>query len=99
MTACLGYEGSAGRPPLAEFNKVLSGFKDDATVGLVVLRKGKNETLKGLVLAKAPKDPMGGFGGFPLGGGFPPMGGGGFPPMGGGFPPMGGGFPPMGGGG
>ncbi len=62
----------------AAFRRVLSDIKPDASVDVVVLRKGKKETIKDVKLPEA-KETVGGFlpgGAFPPGGGFP----GAFPP-------------------
>jgi hypothetical protein len=84
---------------LPGLDKVLADIKPDTKVDVVVLRKGKKETIKGLSLpeAKAAAPGVGGFG--PPGGlagqpGGPP---GGFNP-GGGLPAGVGGFGPPGGG-
>lgn len=101
----LEVDGKPVARDIKSFGDALAKVKEDTPVSVVVLRKGKNETIKGLELPKAQAFPMGPGGGFPMGppDGFPPMGG--FPmPPGGGFPPMGGnpfqppGVFPMGGG-
>ncbi len=75
----------------AAFRRLLSDIKPDASVEIVVLRKGKKETIKDVKLPEA-KETVGGFqpgGAFPPGGGFP----GGFPPAPP-RPPLGPAFPP-----
>jgi hypothetical protein len=70
--------GKAVPDDLTEFKKNLKDVKADAAVDLVVLRKGKKETIKGVKLpeAKAERPGFGGFGGgF---GGFPGGPGGNF---------------------
>ena len=78
--------------------RLMAGIKADATVEVVVLRKGKKETIKDVKLPEAKETPAGfAPGGFPVvPGGFPP----GLPqPPAGGFPQPPGvdAFPPFGG--
>jgi len=58
----LELNGKAVPSKASEFAKLLSGIKADAPVDVVVLRKGKKETIKGLKLpeAKAAAQPFGG---------------------------------------
>jgi beta-lactamase regulating signal transducer with metallopeptidase domain len=55
-----------------DFNKALEQIKADATVDAVVLRKGKQETIKGITLPKQADNPFGGAG---FGGGLGGAGG------------------------
>jgi uncharacterized membrane protein YgcG len=101
----LELNGKAVSASVAEVVKAISGLKADTPVDVVVLRKGKKETIKGITLPEARAERGGfGVGGFPGGGGFG-GGGGGFVGGGaggnfGGFPGGAGGFavfPGMGG--
>jgi membrane-associated protease RseP (regulator of RpoE activity) len=52
--------GQAVPSNINEFNKILDGIKAKTPVDVVVLRKGKNETIKGLELPEAQKGIIGG---------------------------------------
>lgn len=75
----LELDGKAVPNRVVELARRIADIKADTAVEVVVLRKGKKQTIKAVKLPEAKSTPPG----FP-GGGFP-GGGGGFPP-GGGFP-------------
>jgi membrane-associated protease RseP (regulator of RpoE activity) len=53
----LELDGKPVSSDMSEFQKLLKEFKPDSTVDVVVLRKGKKETIKGLKLPEAKEEP------------------------------------------
>jgi membrane-associated protease RseP (regulator of RpoE activity) len=81
----LEIDGKKVTSSVPELAKLLADVKKDATVDIVVFRKGKKETIKEVKLPEGRGFPSGGIpGGRPPGAGVPPVGfnpGGGFGPV------------------
>lgn len=85
----LEFNGKSVANRVEELTRLMADIKPDTAVEVVVLRKGKKETIKDVKLPEAKATPPG----FPPGGFQPP---GGFPQPPGGFPPPPAGFGPPG---